>query len=219
MVRHSKRWLSLLNEVSAAPTSAGDSDLEAVEGAGGSGAAWAWSRIDLPSDGPVCLQTHSQEIAVLARGATQWSDDTVVVESLFLDGGRSPRLLILLPPGQRLSINGEPVSRVAIAAMRDVLAFNDAHPMFVSLFEQPVMGLAGKALAGETCPVCKTVTSAGQEVWQCAVCSAVVHNAKPDSADAEGEGYACLTLSGVCPVCQQPIRTNAGLIWIPSEEE
>ncbi|HOW69481.1 MAG TPA: hypothetical protein PKY77_02670 [Phycisphaerae bacterium] len=193
--------------------------MEAAEGEGPPGAAWAWSRLDLPPVGPAYLRTHSQEIAILTREAGQWSDDTVVVESLFLDGGRSPRLLILVPPGQRLSINGEPASRVAIAAMRDVLAFGNAHPMFVSLFEQPVMGLAGKALAGATCPVCKTVTSAGQEVWQCAVCSAVVHNAKPDSADAERDGYACLTLSGVCPVCKQPIRTNAGLIWIPSEKE
>jgi hypothetical protein len=215
-MRRSTCCFSLLVEGSAPRASSNDSDWEAADGECASRAASAWSRIDLPSDRPAYLRTPSQEVPILTTESAEWAE-TIVLESLFLDGNRSPRLLILSAPGHRVSINGEPAPRVAVAAMRDVLAFGDARAVFVSLFEQPVMGLAGEALAGATCPVCKTVTSAEQEVWQCARCSAVVHNAQPGAGDMEGDGFACLKLSSVCPVCKKPIRTNAGLTWVPSE--
>ncbi len=99
-----------------------------------------------------------------------------------------------------------------------MLGFNDATPLFVSLFEHPFKGPATEALAGAICRVCHIAVSATDDVWQCVSCGGVVHDSEPGTNAAGRNDFACLSLRFECPVCQQrPIRKEAGLVWVPEE--
>lgn len=117
-----------------------------------------------------------------------------------------PRLLIAAPARVRASINGLPAPRLALLSEGDRFQF-DAGPSFrVALFYRPRLGAASAEVIGVSCPVCTIALAEGDRCLVCP-CGTPLHAAP---AEAVENALDCARLVSQCPVCERPVRLEAG---------
>ena len=150
----------------------------------------------------------------LARGGRPArSSDTVLLQSVWREG--APKLLMLIPGGRTVTVNGVPAPVVSLLGERDEVAFDRSSRFIahVAVYLNPRIGPPEEGEIGDTCPVCKAKFTRETTVYRCHNCSSALHHEGEEKP--EGDRLECAGICTECPICHAAIQTSAGYRHIP----
>ena len=129
--------------------------------------------------------------------------------------GPSPLLLLLVPGGRQVIVNGSPAPPVSLLAEGDEVILDErsgavAH---VALFHRASIGPPRPEEIGVTCPLCLVPVEPDTTLYRCFHCGKPLH-LEPE-ARPEGERLECARLCTECPSCHVPIRMETGYGRLP----
>lgn len=158
----------------------------------------------LPLPAGVCyLRLDGERLVVTEEAPTE---PTVVLEPVRV--GTQSRLLLVVPAGRRVRVNGQPVPCVALLGVRDQLQIDAGPILHVTLHHRPQVGPPTADRLGQECPVCRGPLTAETTVYVCSACGIALH--------AEGEdGLDCVNIGSECPACGAAVTMTAGYAYIP----
>jgi hypothetical protein len=134
------------------------------------------------------------------------AEPAVVLEPV--RAGSLPRLLLVVPEGRRVRVNGQPVPRVALLGVRDQLQIDAGPILHVTLHHRPQVGPPTGDRLGQECPVCRGPLTAETTAYVCPSCGIGLH--------AEGEdGLDCVNVGSECPACGAAVTMTAGYAYFP----
>jgi hypothetical protein len=121
-----------------------------------------------------------------------------------------PALLMLVPPGIPVRVNGQPAPRIAVLGVGDQVQLDDA-VLHVSRRREPRAAAPSPELLGRLCGVCRVALTVDTQilVHDCGTALHLEADSKP-----EAERLQCALL-GNCPVCEDAVSLEAGLVFEP----
>ena len=120
-------------------------------------------------------------------------------------------LVMAVPPGLDVRVNGRPTPRLAILDVADQVQLRDA-VLHVTRFRKPYVGPPTPEHRGRRCPVCSVSFDADTRVFVCE-CNAVLHAEEPGTKP-DRDLLQCSSL-GTCPDCARPVSMTTGFVYTP----
>ena len=155
--------------------------------------------LTLDANGESCV------IPLPASGLSGTDAACVVLEPIEVD--RQPALVLAVPPGERVRVNGLSAPPLGMLAVGDVLQVGD-RLFHVSWFRAPVIGPPPEALIGVRCNVCFTPVTLESTV--------LVHDCGSPLHIEPGADQLRCALLGDCADCGRPVVFESGLDYRPA---
>jgi hypothetical protein len=124
------------------------------------------------------------------------------------------RLLLAVPPGAAVGLNGAPAPRLTRLASADRIDLPAGVTLHVARERCGAPGAVPADLVGESCGLCRVPLTPETRVWICDACGAAMH-LEPEDVP-EQTRLTCALLASVCTQCQGPIDLGTGLDHVPA---
>lgn len=125
---------------------------------------------------------------------------------------RQPRLLLVRAGTGQVRVNGLPVPHFILLKEKDCLSLDEEFLLHITVYLQPMIGLASAECVGKECPVCRVPFAAASKCYFCP-CGAAMHC--EDSGTEESLQCAELCARSGCPACQRPVALTCGYSYMP----
>lgn len=124
------------------------------------------------------------------------------------------RVLLVVPLGSSVRLNGGPAPRVALLAPADRIDLPGGPTLHLARERRGDPVVVPAALVGVACGLCRVEFSDGTRVWICGTCGAALHLEGDDVP--EDRRLTCARLASACTECQASIDLGTGLDHVPS---
>ena len=132
-----------------------------------------------------------------------------------LSSGARPRLMMLAADdARRARVNGCAAPRLSVLSAGDEVVLSGGLLLHVVLYHPAAVMRTPAALVGTECPLCRVRLASGDEVYVCRQCGSGVHRAS-EPATPGGPVLECVLALHACPVCEHPVRLDAGFSHEP----